>query len=371
VKQTANMDDVLRTSSIRLLQVGEALGIRNLDPESGKIFVTGGVGVIGHRVALRLLRAGYPDVRLGAHHASSLEEENKMGAEIADFAWDREETYESALKGVKSVLCTVAYTKEWQKHFPVFLKACEKAQVRHFVKLSFYHARIAGDPFQEIPLVKAHGDCDELLIESLSPTIESFGHGDMDVAVDFAKPHMSYTILYASHFMSNAFTMQGKELHNSANLATFFGASGNRGVNYVSPNDIAEVAVRVLLEPRQYYNKELTLTGPQAITDQQVADLISKHLNKPVMYVDQPLREFKTEICMSGDPEWMVQDLVCLEKIKATGTEDSLSFVTHDVEKVCGHEAESFEDYLRETDYMTVVERGAEPELKPLKPTVY
>jgi NAD(P)H dehydrogenase (quinone) len=269
---------------------------------------------------------------------------NKLGAQVADFGWDREETYEHALKDVKSVLCTVAYQKDWQQHFPVFLRACVKAGVKHFVKISFYHARKSGDQFQEVPLVKAHGDCDEMLVKLLTP--QAFGA--MDVGVDFTTPHMSYTILYASHFMSNPFVFQGKELRESGSLATFYGASANKGVNYVSPNDVAEVAVRVLLEPCQYYNKEYTLTGPAAITDQQVADLIGKHLKKPVMYVDQPLREFQAEL-------------------RYGGIEEDKEFVTSDVETICGHKAQTFEDYLQQQDMMTKLEVGAEGELKPLK----
>jgi uncharacterized protein YbjT (DUF2867 family) len=361
------MEDLVHRTSVRLLQVGEALGLRNMDPESGRIFVTGGTGVIGHRVALRLLRAGYPEVRLGSHNPEILEDMNKLGAEIADFSWDKEETYEKALAGVKSVLCTAAYVKDWQTHFPAFLEACKKAGVRHFVKLSFYHARLPGDPFHEVPLVKAHGDCDEMLVETITPSMENVHMGDIDVGLDMARPHMSYTILYATHFMSNPFTFQGRELRDSQTLSTFYGASGNKGVNYVSPNDIAEVMVRVLLEPCSHYNKEYTITGPEAITDQQVADLLGKHLKKSVMYVDQPLHEFESELKLSGDPEWMVNDLVTLEKMKATGQEENLNFLSDDFEKICGHPAETFESYLQMTEYMTKVELGAESELKPLK----
>lgn len=85
------------------------------------------------------------------------------------------------------------------------------------------------------------------------------------------------------------------------------------------------------------------------------------------MYVDQPLREFTTEIKMGGDPRWMVQDLVALEEIKASGTEENLSFVTSDIEEICGHKAESFESYLNLPDMMTPAEVGAPSELKPLK----
>jgi NAD(P)H dehydrogenase (quinone) len=366
------MDVVLRSSSRTLARVGEALGIRNLDPEAGMIFVTGGSGIIGHRVAARLLHAGFPHVRLGTSKIDLLEDMNKMGAEIADFSWGREETYEKALKGVKSVLLTMPYEQNWYKHFPAFLEACKKAHVKHLVKLSFYHAdhaRVPGDAFEKVPLVRHHADCDEMLIKTVKPDVEinPLLGGDMDVAIDFSHPNMSYTILYATHFMSHPFTFQGKELHNSENVSTLYGASMNRGVNYVSPNDVAEVAVRVLLEPCAHYDKKYTLTGPEPITDLEISDLLSKYLKKPVVYVDQPIEEFSTEIKLGGYPQWMVADLVAMEKIKASGTEESIAFLSGDIETICGHPPESFEDYLRMTDMMTPVEAGAPSELKPLQ----
>lgn len=105
------MEKAMREGSIKLAQIGESLGIRNLDPDAGKIFVTGGGGVVGHRVALRFLKDGYADIRLGYHRPDGLDEMKRLGADVVDFAWDREDTYESALKGIKSVLCVVAYHK--------------------------------------------------------------------------------------------------------------------------------------------------------------------------------------------------------------------------------------------------------------------
>jgi NAD(P)H dehydrogenase (quinone) len=353
---------VRQNSARKLFQIGEALGIHNLDPESGKIFVTGGTGVIGYRVAARLLNAGYPSVRVGTQYPDSLADMNKLGAEIAIFSWDREETYERALDGVKSVLCILPYKKGWYKHFPTFLEACKKAKVKHIVKISFYHARVASDLFHEVPLVREHGRCDEQLIHMIKPEFS-----EMDASVC---PNMSYTILYASHFMSNFFTFQGQELRSEKNPCTMYGASDLHGVNYVSPNDVAEMAVRVLLAPVEHYNKEYTLTGPEAITDQQVADLLSKYLRKPIMYIDQPSREFTRDIEMSGEPVWKVADLTWLEMVKATGIEEHFTFVSLDIEKVCGHQPESFEDYLQRTDMMTKVEAGPPSELKPLRSTM-
>ena len=356
--------ETLNKSLTNLAHVGEMLGIHNLDPESGRIFVTGGTGIIGHRVALRLLNAGYPQVRLGTSKLELLEDMGLKGAEIAQFSWDREDTFENALQGVKSVLCTVAYTKDWKKHFPAFLEACKTAGVKHIVKLSFYNPHEA---FHEVPLVKVHAEMDELLTQSATPHIEFSPFADTDVIMEAPRLNMGYTILKATHFMSNVFQFQNHELREEKKPARFYGSSGNKGINYVSPNDIAEVAVRVLLEPRAHYNHIYKLTGAGPITDQEVADLLSKHLEKPIMYVDQPLHEFTTEIMLSGDPEWVVQDLSALEKVKSTGLEETSAFVSHDFDRICGHGAETFEDYLQARDMMTKMELGADPALKPLK----
>ena len=92
------------------------------------------------------------------------------------------------------------------------------------------------------------------------------------------------------------------------------------------------------------------------MTDQVVASLLSKHLKKPIEFVDQPLHVFEEGEKAGGDPEWLVEDLVALEKIKATGLEEQLAFVSHDFEKVCGHKAESYEGYLDHKEYMTRAE---------------
>jgi uncharacterized protein YbjT (DUF2867 family) len=237
---------------------------------------------------------------------------------------------------VKSVFCTAPYHKDWKANFGPFLDACAKAGVKHFVKFSFYHARVSGDPFQNVPLVKDHGDCDEMLIKS----------------------GLAYTILAASHLMSNPLIFQGRELRASQKPAVLYGASAGKPVNYVSPNDIAECAVRVILEPLAHHHKEYCLTGSIGIKEQEVCQLLSDHLKKPIMYVDQPLHTFKEGERMSGDPEWMVEDLCTLEMVKASGYEANRGFPTKDIENICEHEPETFAMYLRSTETMSDIEKA-------------
>jgi NAD(P)H dehydrogenase (quinone) len=332
----STMGDVVKNIINSIAKIGEILGLANIDQDAGLIFITGGTGPVGHRVATRLLNAGYPQVRIGAHHATDMEDKNKEGAEIADFGWDRPDTYEHALAGVKTVFCTTPYHKDWKKNFGPFLEACKKAGIQHFVKFSFYHARMSRDPFHNVPLVKAHGDCDEKLIKS----------------------GLTFTILGASHLMSNPLVFQGNELRAKQKPAILYGASANKLVNYVSPNDVAECAVRVILEPHSHHNQEYNLTGSIGIAEQEMCQLLSDHLKKPIMYVDQPLHTFQEGERMSGNPNWIVEDIAMLEMVKASGYEADPAFPTMDIKEICGHEPETYAMYLRSTETMSKIEKA-------------
>ena len=208
------------------------LGV-DFDRSAGTIFVTGGTGIVGHRVATLLLESGYPTVRLGVKDQDAVSNLSKMGAEIADFSWEDDSSYEKALARAHTVIVTTLHPEHWDRHFPLFLEACKKANVRNVVKVSFYYNPMFGDDatekayrlmIREVPFVNRHHVCDDMLRNS----------------------GLSFTILCASHLMSNPLVYQGQNLRKG-NEVCFYGASNGRGVNYVSPNDVAEVAVRVLL----------------------------------------------------------------------------------------------------------------------------
>jgi len=333
---------VERNLSERLSGVG-AKFIHKLDFEfdrdAGKIFITGGHGIMGFRVASRLLNAGFPSVRVGALHPTEMEDMNKLGAEVADFAWKEDETYAHALKDIKTVFITPPHHEEWEKEFELFLKACQEADVKHIVKMSFCRASesiLDKNLLEHVPLIKKHFECDRLLMNS----------------------GISYTILGATHLMSNPLIYQGKYIRaEEGGVGVMYGASAGRAVNYVSPNDVAEAAVRALLAPLDHVDKIYNLTGPLAVKEEEVAELLAKMFNHPVLYKDQGIEFFEKEEKLSGEPSWLVEDLVELEKVKATGREGYVNFLTKDFEKMCGHPAETYENYLMNQDMMSPMER--------------
>jgi len=132
----------------------------------------------------------------------------------------------------------------------------------------------------------------------------------------------------------------------------FYGASCGKGVNYVSPNDVADVAVKAIFE-KAHKRQTYTLTGPAAITDEEVAKLLSEQLGTKITYVEKPLKFFDT-------------DTASLEKIKATGLEEE-NFPKGDIKKVVGRNAETFEEYLKAKERMSPIEQEALSWAAPVK----
>jgi uncharacterized protein YbjT (DUF2867 family) len=315
--------------------VGEIKKILHLDGMPGRVLVLDGLDAVGHRVVERLIDAEYTDqLRVGLRTLHDTAPSG--GAELVPFVWEDETTYDAALKDVKTVFVTLpTKPRDWDKHFPKFVKACTANGVKKFVKLSFFHAIKPkaehpscsyGSPdyidqhtgFHEVPLIHKHALCDGDLIL----------HKQFDV-----------TILFATHLMSNLFRydFQAKGLTENHE---FYGASGGKAVNYVSPNDIAEVALKAIFDKkhnRQAYN----LLGC-TITDEQVATLLSDTLGTTVKYVEKP-------------PQFFDTDTAAIEKIKATGME--AKFPAGDIHHVTGHTPQTFADYLKNTNLMTPFEQ--------------
>lgn len=140
-----------------------------------------------------------------------------------------------------------------------------------------------------------------------------------------------------------------------------YGASDGANINYVSPNDIAEVATRVIMYSKPHMRKEYTLTGLQPISDDDLAYALAKHSKRPVFYEDLPInmlvKKEEDGFTSVDDVDWKVRDFIGLEKLKATGLEEDATFISHDIEKICKRKPETIDDYLQATDLMTPLEK--------------
>jgi predicted ester cyclase len=212
--------------------------------------------------------------------------------------------------------------------------------VKHIVKLSVVGA--AHDaPAQ---LMRWHAQCERLLEQS-------------GVAWTHLRPHVFYQYWL--------------QLVYPINMTGGFYASLDADVPLpaIDIRDIATAAVRCLIEPG-HEGKVYRLTGPEALTNTQVAEKIGKVMGKPVTYSYMPPEQTKAGMAQLGMAPWFVDFVVGMDEAYSTG---NYSEVTHDFYKLTGRQPISadrffydFGDFIRNPPQFDMSAMGGgEPEINP------
>ena len=118
------------------------------------------------------------------------------------------------------------------------------------------------------------------------------------------------------------------------------------GVNYVSPNDVADAAMVVLLDLKTHRNKVYNLCGPEPIRDSDVAKLLTIHYGTEIEHVQLGYHEYKESVRQRGLPAWLVRDSAAFERMKASGIDEEYGMVVNHMEKIIGRKPESFKGYM-------------------------
>ncbi|MCS5710948.1 NmrA family NAD(P)-binding protein [Candidatus Berkiella aquae] len=119
----------------------------------------------------------------------------------------------------------------------------------------------------------------------------------------------------------------------------------NGKVAFISREDIASFAVKVLLEPNKHQNKTYELTGSQAYTYFEVATLLSKKFSKEVNYRPGTSADYIQQLQKIGLPVSLASAMSGMyEAVK----EEHLGYarISPDFEKVMGKPAKSLQDWL-------------------------
>jgi uncharacterized protein YbjT (DUF2867 family) len=178
---------------------------------------------------------------------------SRHGSDVI-FDWDDPSTYAGALAGVDRVyLVTPVMRVRYADQVAAFLKRAEATGVRHVTLLSTYN----GD--------RAPEEVDVAAVERLVASREAFTH----------------SILRPAWVMQN-FTDDHLPIINGALVVP----SGGGAEAFVDAADIAAVAAETLIDPDAHAGAGYALTGPQAITFDEVAATIVTVSGRPVAYLD-------------------------------------------------------------------------------------
>ncbi|GAA4532966.1 NmrA family NAD(P)-binding protein [Amycolatopsis samaneae] len=121
-------------------------------------------------------------------------------------------------------------------------------------------------------------------------------------------------------------------------------ATGDGRIAFVDATDIAAVAVRALTDGEPH-NTEHVLTGPEALSYAEAAEIVARHIGRPVRHRAVGPAEFTRRLTDSGLPAAFAAVLAALDEDIRRGAEDR---VTPTVERVTGTPARSFHTFVKE-----------------------
>ncbi|MEU5695285.1 NmrA family NAD(P)-binding protein [Actinosynnema sp. NPDC020468] len=161
-------------------------------------------------------------------------------------------------------------------------------------------------------------------------------HRDVEHAVVAAR--IDHTFLRPYAFHQNLLRLAPMIAHTGM----FTGTTGDHPLNMVDARDIADVAT-VALTTTSTRGQSLVLTGPEALSYPQVADLLTS-LGRPTRYVDLPPERLRHDLDRMGQPSWLVDHILEIQNLTRTHRETP----TTAVRAVTGHEPRGLADFLRE-----------------------
>jgi uncharacterized protein YbjT (DUF2867 family) len=158
---------------------------------------------------------------------------------------------------------------------------------------------------------------------------------------------MTWTFLRPNSFMQNVVTFMSETIKAES---AFYSASGEAKIAHVDVRDIAAVAVKALKEPT-HAGQAYTLTGPESLTYDELAQELSAVLGRSIRHVSLSHEDLKHGMLAEGMPEAIADRMLDLERYYR---EDQASRITNDIKQVTGQEPRRFAQYIR--DYASLLQ---------------
>jgi uncharacterized protein YbjT (DUF2867 family) len=274
------------------------------------ILVTGASGNVGREVLKQLSQGGH-QVR-AAYQTSQKAADAPAGVETTIVDFNRPDTLSAALNGIDCVFLVGPVAPNLVELESNATEEIKRAGVPHLVKLSAMGTRAATFPRQ-------HAESEDHIKAS-------------GVAWTFLRPNgfMQNMVIY------NAATVRGQN--------AFYGSAGDGKVSQVDLRDIGAVAVRVLTEDG-HTGRTYTLTGPAALSNSEIAAILSSVLGREIRHVNLLPNQMKQAMLGAGMPEWNANGIIDLEALYRKG---GASTVSSDIERVLGRKPIGYQQFARD-----------------------
>jgi uncharacterized protein YbjT (DUF2867 family) len=277
------------------------------------ILITGASGMVGSAVLQEVRKTGKPYKAMYRSEGDAKKVAPGSGTVIADFA--DKASLRKALDGVEVLYLVCSPIPQLAELESNAIDACVEKGVRHVALNSALGA----------------GECEK-----------SFPAWHSKVEEKLRGTKLGWTILRPNGFMQNIVTYNAPTIRSQG---AFYAAMGNAKTSVIDVRDIAEVAAKILAAPSEHNGKTYELNGPEAVSNDEVAERISRATGRTVKYVDIPEETQRKAMLDAGMPEWQVKALLELQEYYVSG---KCGNVTGVLAKLLGHAPRTLDRFLDE-----------------------
>jgi NAD(P)H dehydrogenase (quinone) len=281
-----------------------------------RLLVTGASGQLGRRVIELLLEAGIPNLVAASRDPAKLADLAARGVETRRADFDDPASLAVAFAGVDRLLLvsTDALDQPGRRiaQHRAAVAAAAAAGVKHVVYTSAPGAR----PQVDGGVIDDHFWTEQALA---------------------AQPSLTWTVLRHNIYCEILLMGAGQAVAGGA----LYSATAGAGRAYVSREDCARADAAALVkgEGRQI----LDVSGPAAVTQDEIAALLAEFSGKPVAHHDLPADALRQGLTAAGLPPVMVQVLVDFDVSASQGQH---AIVTDVVETLTGRPPTSVRAFL-------------------------
>lgn len=262
------------------------------------ILVIGGTGKTGKRVAQLLENNGH-HIRIGSRNGEPA------------FNWEDPKTYASALKGMD---------RAYIVYHPDLAVPGSKEAIEKLTEAALRQG------LEKVVLLSGKGEKEAEACEEI-----------------VANSGLNYTLVRASWFNQNFSEGAFLDFIQAGQVAL---PMPEAAIPFVDVDDIAEVVTKVLVDDA-YNGQTITVTGPQKMIWKEAISIIAKGVDRELHYHPISIDAFKEGMKQAGLPDAYVWLFGYLFK-EVLGNPENQE-ISHDVEKVLGRPATSFESFVEKT----------------------
>src|ERR687898_2690882 len=228
------------------------------------ILVSGATGTVGSEVVRQLSSSMDVNIKAAARSVEKIKNLEGDKVKTVSIDYNKLESLKEALKDVDKLFLLAPAVPNAHELASNLVNEAKKAGVRYIVKQSV----MGADEGADVGTMRLHREAEKIIEESGIP----------------------YTFLRPNEFMQNFINFHSPSIKGNN---AFYLPLEDAKVSLVDGRDIAAVAVKSLLDEDKHKNKTYLITGPEALSYHQVAEMLSNATGKKISYVNISEEEAK------------------------------------------------------------------------------